>query len=87
MIYIIDCGFQSVTAARLKSALSAQGFTSVTVEPADPNEYRVEMAEVVKPNELAALLDRDFERHKPLGKEFMDPIRLTLVEEGNNEAN
>lgn len=82
MIYIVDCGYQSVTAPQLRAALTGHGFTGIHVSNAGDNAFCVNTAEAVKPAEMAALLNRDFERHKPCGATFIDRITVTVGEVG-----
>jgi hypothetical protein len=80
LICIIDCGYQSVSGARIRNALKKHGFTGLKVESLGKNDYRVELAETVKPSDMSALLDCDLGRNKPCGSSFMDRVKVRVEE-------
>jgi hypothetical protein len=80
MNYTIDCGYQSVGIVHFEHH-SRIGFHGCAVKALGNNNYHVTINEVVKPAELAAVLNRVLDRSKPVGASFMDPVKVTVEEE------
>ncbi len=82
MRYMIDCGFESVSATQLRAALKNIGFTGIRIKNLGKNDYEIEILEVVKPAEMALSLDRNLGRTKAEGSitQHVDAVKVEILE-------